>query len=195
MKRRGLSLGHALALLAALALMFVMALDWYTTKQGEEFRRIQQDAQDVQTEDPRIQEAEERAGEAAEGQERNAWQADGAIDRLILLVLLGTVLATAAASLLRAGGRRFEPPFTPIAGAAALAVLAELLVAYRIVQEPGLDEATEVTFAPPLALLCLALIVIGGFRAMKVEEEEPAAEEPAPAEPSEPPEASLHSEA
>ncbi len=34
-------LGHAIALVGALALMLIMAMDWYSTAQGDEARRIE----------------------------------------------------------------------------------------------------------------------------------------------------------
>lgn len=166
-----LSAGHVVAALAALALMFVMALDWYTTAQGEEFRDIEQQASEIEGERDEIEELERDAGAAAEAEERNAWQEDGLLDRVLLVVLLATVAAALGAAILRAAGRSSGAAVGVSAIVAGLALVGEVLVAYRIVQEPGLDNATEVTLGPPLALLCLAVISLGAFRAMRVEGE------------------------
>jgi hypothetical protein len=173
-----LSAGHVVAALAALALMFVMALDWYTTVQGQEFRDIERQAGEVEAEREEIQEIERDAGAAAEGEERNAWQEDGLIDRVILLVLLATVAAALGSAALRAAGRSSGAQLGVSAVVAGLALIGEALVAYRIVQEPGLDAATEVLAGPPLALGCLAVVSLGAFAAMRAEEREDTAEEP-----------------
>ena len=172
-----LSAGHVVAALLAFALMFVMALDWYTTKQGEDFREVEENAGQFDRDE--FQQAEEQARGRAEDEERNAWQEDGALDRILLVVLLATVAAAVGAAILRAAGRRFEPPLTPSLVAAVLALAGEALVAYRMFQEPGLDEATEVKAGVPLALACLALIGFASLRALRAEEQEP----PADAEP------------
>jgi hypothetical protein len=179
-----LSAGHVVAALAALALMFVMALDWYTTAQGREFRDIERQAGEVEAERDEIQQIEREAGAAAEAEERNAWQEEGLIDRVILVMLLATVAAAIGAAMLRAAGRSSGAELGVSAVVAGLALIGEALVAYRIVQEPGLDNSTEVTAGPPLALGCLAVISLAAFAAMRAEErEEPAAGEPPGEEP------------
>ena len=175
--------------LAAFALLFVMAMDWYSTAAGEEARRIESisDPSGGLGGEPERQ-VQEDARIAAEGQERNAWQATGAIDRVLLLLLLATVVLGIAAAYLRAAGKRFEPPFTPSGLTALAAIGAGLLVAYRIIQEPGFDDATVVKAGPPLALIVLGVIALGARAAVREEEagtawrEEPAAED-APADP------------
>jgi hypothetical protein len=148
-----------------------MAGDWYTTKQGEEARRIERLSQPHGALAGEVErEVRARAREAAQGAEKNAWQADAGIDRLILLVLLATVMLALAAGFLRAAGRRFTPPFTPSALAAIGAALGILLVMYRLLQQPGLDEATTVKAAPFLGLVALAVIAGAGSRAMRAEE-------------------------
>jgi hypothetical protein len=167
--RGRLSLGHAIAALAAFALMFVMAIDWYTDQQGEQLREAQEAVEGSrQTE---LQEAEREAGQRAEEHERNAWQEDRGIDRVLLVTLLATVGAAAFALLTYAAGRRFQGPLTPGGVVAGLALLSEALVTYRILQEPGVDSFTEVVAGPPLALLCLAAVSFGAFLAMRAEME------------------------
>ena len=176
MTRGRLSLGHVVALVAALALMLVMAMDWYTTKLGEERREAERNAEQLERVEPTL---DEDASRLAEEEERNAWQEDGVIDRILLLVLLAAVAAAVFAAIVYAAGRRFTPPRTPSVAVAALALAAEVLVAYRIVQEPETDSITELTIGPPLAILCLAAMSFGAFRAMRAEEEGPTTDEPA----------------
>ncbi len=177
----------AVAMIAALALLLVMALDWYSTNLGEEARRQEKLAQPQGAEGGEIERRiDEDAPVVAENAENNAWQLDGAIDRLILLGLLSTIVLAVGAAWLRAANRRFEPPLTPSALAAVTATVTSLLIAYRIIQEPGFDEATVVKEGAPLALIVLAVIALSCRSALRQEEagtawreESPAAETPA----------------
>ncbi|HEY1357433.1 MAG TPA: hypothetical protein VGF21_03920 [Thermoleophilaceae bacterium] len=161
------------AMLAALALLLVMAADWYSTTLGDEARQVQQNTQGhfggEAGQD--LRDANQDAKNIAEGQERNAWQTTGLIDRVILLSLLATVALALGAGFLRAAGRSFEPPLTPSALAAVAAALSALLVTYRIIQEPGLDDATNVKAGAPLAVALLGLIAFACARGLKHEEE------------------------
>lgn len=172
----------AVAMIAALLLLFVMALDWYTTNLGEEARKQEKLAQPRGGAGGEIdRKIDEEAPIVAENEERNAWQADGAIDRLILLGLLTTIVLAVGAAYLRAAGRRFEPPMTPSAFAAVSAAITALLVAYRIIQEPGFDEATVVKAGAPLSLIVLAVIALACRSALRQEEAGTAWREDAPA--------------
>ena len=160
-----------LAMVAALALLFVMASDWYGTKLGEEARRVQGTARPHGALGGEVERRVRSDAEAAaEGQESNAWQADGAPDRLILAAMLVTVALVMAAGLLRAAGRRFEPPGTPSAVAGLLASATALLVGYRLVEQPGLDEATTVEAGAPLAMFVLGCIALACAAALRSEE-------------------------
>jgi hypothetical protein len=168
-----LRLADWVALLAALALLLVMALDWYSTVEGREARRIQgqistQPKRDEVAEDLSI--ARDQAKEIAEGNEKNAWQADGTIDRLILLSLLATAGLAVAAAFFRAAGRRFEPPWTPSGLAAVAATVTAVLVSYRIVQEPGFDEASTVQSGALLAVIVLGVLAFAAARSLRAEE-------------------------
>jgi hypothetical protein len=167
-----LRLADWVTLLAGLALLFVLAMDWYTTAQGQEARRIQHQLSDTpiggQTAED-FQNARDRAKEEAEGDERNAWQANDPIDRVILIAVLVSVGLAVAAAFFRAAGRRFEPPWTPSALAALAAVVSALLVSYRIVQEPGIDEFSKVKAGAPLAVIALGLIALSAALAMRAE--------------------------
>lgn len=169
------------AMLAALALLFVMAADWYSSAAGDEARRIERFTEPrgaLGGEVPRAVDEQSRA--VAEDQEKNAWQLRGAIDRVILGGLLVTVALALAAGFLRAAGRRFEPPWTPSGLAAVGASLTALLVGFRTVQQPGLDESTTVRSGAPLALVMLGVLVLSCAWALR--SEEPGAP-PAPTRP------------
>jgi hypothetical protein len=167
-----LTAGHAVAAVAALALLLIMAIDWYGSEQadlarslespaatrgadaGEVGRAVQQDAQRIIARD-----------------EKNAWQADGTIDRVLLGLLLLSVFLPLAAAALRSEGRRFEPPWTPTGLAAISAALAAVLVAYRVVNEPGADAATTIKPGPALALAALAAVGLASAAAYRKEAE------------------------
>ncbi len=144
---------------AALALLFTTAPDWYSTKSGEEARTIEEQARpsedqatgQVQTE------VEQDAGALAESQERNAWQEDGLLDRILLICLLATAALGVLACFWRASGR--ESTGSGAFGVAGLAAcVTALLVLYRILQEPGFDEITVVKAGAPLALGVLGVM-------------------------------------
>ena len=79
---------------AALALLFTTAPDWYSTTRGEEARQIQDQAGQSDAQEGR--DVESTAAAVAEAQERNAWQEDALIDRIILIALLATSALRAA---------------------------------------------------------------------------------------------------
>src|SRR5918912_2006879 len=103
------------AFLASLALLVTMsAFDWYSTAQGEECRRIE----NAQTPDKGTggdligRDVRRDARECAEKREKNAWQAPGAIDRLLAFVLCVAIGGAVAAAFFRAAHPRLEPPLT-----------------------------------------------------------------------------------
>jgi drug/metabolite transporter (DMT)-like permease len=166
---------------AALALLLVTAADWYSTKGGERARQFEQ------TQPTRGDGADLRddAAATAENQERNAWQVDAGIDRVILVGLLGTALLAVYAAFSRAAGRRYEKGLSPTAWTGIAACVTALLVLYRIVQEPGFDEVTTVQAGPPIALAVLGVIAFASATSVRAEEEgrefrelKPAAPEP-----------------
>lgn len=160
------------AMLAALALLLLMAADWYSTGVGQEARRIEGLSQPSPGQPNEVErQVHEDARNAAEVNERNAWQVEGAIDRVILGVLLLAAGLAVLAGFLRAAGRRFEAAFTPSALAALAASIGALLVIYRIVQQPGVDERTTVEVGAPLALVALALMTFTSATALRAEEE------------------------
>ena len=168
------------AMVAALALLFAMGVDWYSTAVGDEARRIERLTTPrgaLGGEVPRA--VEERARATAEDAEKNAFQVPGAIDRVILGGLLVTAVLALAAAFLRAAARRFDPPASPSALAAATASVTALLVAYRLVQEPGNDASATVKPGAPLGLLVLGVIALACAAAARAEAEGRAWREPA----------------
>jgi hypothetical protein len=61
------------------------------------------------------------------------------------------------------------PPFTPSAFAACCAAAAALLVAYRIVNEPGDDPQSTIKIGAPLGLIALVVIGLGALSAFQGE--------------------------
>jgi hypothetical protein len=161
--------------IAALALLFTTAFDWYSTVAGDEARRVQQEARPSEGE-PSGQaetEVERAAGALAESKEKNAWQVDGTIDRVILVCLLVTAALGVVASYWRASGREARGP-GPYGLAGLLACVTALLVLYRIIQEPGFDELTTVKIGAPLALGVLGVYAVAAATSLR----EPAERRP-----------------
>jgi Flp pilus assembly protein TadB len=153
---------------AALALLFTTAPDWYSTKAGEEARTIQEQAR-AEEDQPTGQvqaEVEEDAGVLAEAEERNAWQEEGLLDRIILISLLATAALGVGAAFWRAAGR--ESSGIGAFGLAGLAAcFTALLVLYRILQEPGFDETTVVKIGAPLTLGVLGVMAFACATALR----------------------------
>ena len=153
---------------AALALLFTTAPDWYSTKSGEEARTIEEQAQPSEDQPTgQVQtEVQEDAGALAESQERNAWQEDGLLDRILLICVLATAALGVLACFWRASGR--EASASGAFGVAGLAAcVTALLVLYRILQEPGFDEITVVKAGAPLALGVLGVIAFACATALR----------------------------
>jgi|1185.fasta_scaffold183251_2 hypothetical protein len=160
-----LNRGQLLAMVAALALLLVMAMDWYTTKPGEVARDAASKVEpqvNVET----VPSESKKLNTFAETQEKTAWQADGLIDRIILLALLAAVACALLAAWVAAAGKKVGPP-SPSALASVLGLLACVLIVYRIIQPPGLNSAAVVTAGAPLGLLCAGLLAFGARVAVR----------------------------
>jgi hypothetical protein len=160
--------GHAIALVGALALLLVTAMDWYGTATGEQAREAQRLTEDT----PQLSEESEDAQVLAEREEKNAWQADRLIDRILLVLMVGAAALAALTAITRAAGAKPTEGLGPAGLAALLATAAAAVVAYRIIQEPGLDAATTVKAGAPLAFLPLALIALGSASALREDDRE-----------------------
>lgn len=169
MSFRRLTPGHAIALVAALALLLVMAPDWYTDKVGEQDRFFQHDVVPQLNTQTQPSVSQEQA-DAAETHEKNAWQASALIDRVILIGLVATAALAIAAAWLRAAGRRR----TPSAIATITGLVTAALIAYRIIQPPGLNEAAVVKWGAPAGLVCVGLVALGSRMAARAEQEQAA---------------------
>jgi hypothetical protein len=163
-----LTRGDLIAWLAALALLFVTAMDWYSTKEGQEARRIEKLSQPQGAQGAEIERrVQSEARESAEDAEKNAWQAEAFVDRAILVLILGAVLAATAAALLRVAERPPAAALTASGLAAVLATLAAVLVAYRMFQKPGLDAAATIKPGAPIALGLLGLVALGAASTLR----------------------------
>lgn len=166
---------HWAAFLAALALLFVTAMDWYSTTTGEEARRIEQlsDPEGGAAGGEVEREVEEGARIAAEGAEKNAWQVDDPIDRLILVGLLLSAALAVVAAFAAAREPRGEGDgprgLAPAGLAGIVAAATALLVTYRILQEPGLDVSTTIQAGAPLALILLGVIALSSALTLRSE--------------------------
>jgi hypothetical protein len=176
-----LRLSDWVVFVAALALLFTTAFDWYSTEAGVEARKIQENARPAEDQPSGQAEAEvERAaGALAESKERNAWQEDGTIDRIILIALLVTAGLGVLAAFWRASGREARG-LGPYGWAGISACITALLVLYRILQEPGFDELTTVQIGAPLALGVLGVFAFGAATSLR-QEGRPVSEQPAAA--------------
>lgn len=172
MSFRRLDRWHWLMGISALALLLVMASDWYATKFADSLRRDEGLAVTggaLSGEPGRA--LQSRIPEVAERLEQNAWQAYWAPDLglLVLLLLVGAILAGVGAAYARAADVKVDVlggASTIVAGVGSLAILGVLL---RLVDQPGLDEITTVRGGPFLGLLALGVMVFAASRAMKAE--------------------------
>ena len=169
-----LRLAHWVVFVAALALLLTTAADWYSTESGEEARKIEEQARpDAGQPGGQVQrEVEQDAAALAEARERNAWQEDGAIDRVILIALLATAALGVAAAFRRASGRESDG-FGAFGAAGLAASVTALLVLYRVLQEPGFDENTTIQYGAPLALGVLGVLAFACAAALREAPPEP----------------------
>jgi hypothetical protein len=175
-----LNRGDWVAFVAALALLVVLPMTWYTTKGAEQLR--QESTQFVpQVNNDLTPSPSQQAAQAAAAQEKNAYRASAPVDRLVLASLLAAAVLAIAAAFLRAAGRRVDSPLTPSALASYAALLACVLVAFRILEPPGLHAAAVVKAGAPLGLVAAGVLALGARIATLRERSEQPAAEPAAA--------------
>jgi hypothetical protein len=161
---------------AALALLFTAAPAWYSTTAGDDARRVQQEAQPEEGQPTGQSEAEveREAGLIADNAEKNAWEANDTIDRVILIGLLLTAALGVLAGFWRASGRTARG-LGPYGLCGLVACVTALLLLYRILQEPGQDDLTTVKIGAPLTLGVLGIYAFAAATSLRDEE---APEEP-----------------
>jgi hypothetical protein len=167
--------GHLIALVAALALLLAMAaLDWSTTDQGEEARRIEsiQDEPDPGVAGEVTRDVVEDARIVAEGEERIAFQPSSTLDWLVLLALVATIALAVAAAMLRAAGRGWILPIGPSVLTAAVGTVAALVVAAFILQVGVVEVGGQVGPGAPLGLVLVGAVVVGSALAVRAERAE-----------------------
>jgi len=130
----------------------------------------------------------------------NAWQSFDFID----LLLFVTAIVAIGAAVLTATQRSVALPVAASVIVTGLGVLVTLLVAYRLLNEPGPDKFIDIKFGAYLGFLICAGIALGGFMSMRDEgtsfgqaaqqakgrgdtTQPPAAPAPPPAAPGQPP--------
>jgi hypothetical protein len=178
-----------LAFAAALALLLSMSFVWYTTNQAEECRRVadQQTIPDLRG--PQNAEIDRKLQSDAERCEakydKTAWSAPSLIDVIALLALLTAIGSAIVAAFLRAADRSLGTNRTPTEIAAYAGLAATLLILYRVLQPPGLNEAAVVKPAAVVGLVLAGILTIAARSAAAAEREAPA-----PSGDAEPPRAS-----
>ena len=107
----------------------------------------------------------------------NAWEAFGVVDVLLALIaLLGIVLA-----LSQVVGRGPALPVALGVITTTLALAATLLVLYRILNQPGPNEAIDVRYGAYLGLLAALGVFLGAW--LSLSDERPRPVDPPPPEP------------
>lgn len=155
-----LNRGDVVAFVAALCVLLVLPLPWYSTKQAEQLRHdAGQFVPQIDTQEtPSLS---QQARQAAAAQEKNAWRADGAVDRLLLVAILAAVVLTIGGAFARAAGWRPRSALTPSQLSSFAGLAAVALLVYRILEPPGLHAAAVVKAGPALALVCMGALTIG----------------------------------
>jgi hypothetical protein len=147
-----------------------MAMDWYGSHEADLAHQAGSGINTTGAQAGEVgREVKSEADAIIARDEKNAWQEDRTLDRLILALLLVSVFLPLAAAAHRAAGKRASPPWTPSAFAAIAAATTALLVAYRIINQPGDNGSTTVKIGAPLGLVMLAIIAMGAVNAFQGE--------------------------
>ena len=167
-----LTRGDWVAAVAALALLLVMALDWYGTDAGVSARKIEQAIEAARRDRGRGRRARSTRtpGSPPRRPSRTPGRPTRSADRLILFALLATVALAIAAAWLRAAGIRFEPPLDSERPGDAASGSAQRCCwprASRRSRRP--TSGAVVKLGAPLGLVCLGTIVLGARAAWNAE--------------------------
>ena len=177
MRPRRVAAGHVVAAVAALVLLLVMATNWYGSHEADLARQLGNAANIGGAEAGEVGRAVKAdADRIIARDEKNPWQERATVDRVLLVLLLLAVALPLIAAAVAAAGSRSK---TPTALAALAAVAAAVLLAYRIVNQPGNNGETTVKTGALLGLAMLALIGIGSVWAYQREPAPEAAGEDA----------------
>lgn len=175
-----LTRGDWVAMIAALALLLVMSLNWYSTVAGADAREDAQSIQPRGAASGEVARALDKSAEAAATKaEKTAWEAGAFADRLVLFTLLAAIVLAIVSAWLRAASVRLRAPVTPSALTAGVGLFAVLLLAARIVQKPSADVGAVVKVGAPLGLACIGLLTIGARMAWNAERDGSAWDEAA----------------
>jgi hypothetical protein len=163
-----LRLGHVIAFLAALALLFIMAGTWYTTEAGVRAREIEHRAgQGLPGWGMIDPGAVDDARQEAKRDERNAWKTSSVLDVLVLVGLLATVALAVAAAALQAAGRTYDPARSPSVVAGGAAIVAFVLVVLQAIARLDLDSSVVIQIGLPLGIVALGAIALGSGMAVR----------------------------
>jgi hypothetical protein len=189
------------AFVAALGLLLSMSFLWYSTHQADECRRAER-AQTAPTfGGPQNAELNGKVKSDARRCEarydKTAWSLPSFVDAVILLVLLTAIACAVVAAFLRAAERRLEFERTPSEIAAYAGAAGTLLILYRVLQPPGLNDAAVVKPAAVVGLVLCGILAIASRSAAAAERDaeaagaqppsaEQRAADPSPAEPDAP---------
>jgi hypothetical protein len=98
-----------------------------------------------------------------------AWDGQGFTGTIADLVILAAALAAIGLAIVTATSRTVALPVAASALTAGLGIAAVVMVALRMVFQPGPNEFIELRFGIWLALIASAVIAYGGWEAMKEE--------------------------
>jgi hypothetical protein len=159
------------ALIAAFALLLVMSVDWYSTEIAVDARKSASSLHPTGAEAKEaVKELKDDAEVIGNRNEKNAWQAGGFADRLVLFALLATAACAIASAFLRASDTRLA--FDPRALTTLVGLGTVLLLTARIVQKPGAEVGAVVKWGAPLGLVAVGVVTIAARIAWKGERED-----------------------
>ena len=119
-----------------------MALDWYSTNLGDEARRKESSRSPGRRGGEIDRKIDEEARTSPRAQEQNAWQVDGRSTGHPARPRWRRSSSRSPPPITRAGRRQAAERLQPGRRSRPFGTITALLIAYRIIQEPGFDDAT-----------------------------------------------------